>query len=163
MGDVYRARDTKLDRFVAVKVIGAAIASDPTAVTRFEREAKAIAALSHPNIVAIFDFGVRDGMVFSVTELLEGETLRDRLSSGLGLPARKAVDFAMQIARGLSAAHDKGVTHCDLKPENIFITTDGRVKILDFGLAKTTGAVPLFRAAADGPYDNLTATAATVV
>ena len=107
---------------------------DESARTRFEREAKAVAALSHPNILSIFDFGKHDGVLFAVTELLEGETLRERLSSG-PLPARKAIGYASQMAGGLAAAHDKGIVHRDLKPENLFVTDDGRVKILDFGLA----------------------------
>ena len=136
MGEVYRARDTKLDRDVAIKVLPRHLASDPEALERFEREAKAIAALSHPNILAIHDFGRVDGTAFAVTELLEGETLRDRLSAG-ALPQKKALQFARDIARGLAAAHDKRIVHRDLKPENVFIGADGQVKILDFGLAKT--------------------------
>jgi len=135
MGEVWRARDTRLGREVAVKVLPARVAGDADALARFEREARAVASLSHPNIMAIHDFG-RDGDVaYSVTELLEGETLRARLQEG-PLPVRKAVDYAQQIARGLAAAQDKGVVHRDLKPENLVITADGRVKILDFGLAK---------------------------
>src|SRR5262245_13726424 len=133
MGEVYRAKDTKLERFVAIKVLPSSVAGDADRLARFEREAKAVAALSHPNILAIHDFGMTDGIAYAVTELLEGETLRARLTSG-ALPARKAIDVAMQIARGLSAAHDKAIIHRDLKPENIFLTRDGHVKILDFGL-----------------------------
>jgi len=139
MGEVYRARDAKLNRDVAVKVLPQHLASDPEARARFEREAQAVAALSHPNILAIHDFGVEDGVAYSVTELLEGETLRARLD-GAPLHSRKATDFALQIARGLAAAHERGVVHRDLKPENIFLTRDGHVKILDFGLARMTGA-----------------------
>ncbi len=135
MGEVYRARDTKLDREVAVKALPESIAHDPEALARFEREAKAVAALSHPNILSIFDFGTQDGIAYSVTELLQGETLRARIDAG-PVPPREAVGYALQIARGLSAAHEKGVLHRDLKPENIFVTNDGQVKILDFGLAK---------------------------
>ena len=135
MGEVYRARDTRLERDVAVKVLPAHLAEDADALARFEREAKAVAALSHPNILGIFDVG-REGIIaYSVTELLEGETLRDRLAGG-ALPVRKAVDYASQIADGLAAAHEKGYVHRDLKPENIFVTADGRVKLLDFGLAR---------------------------
>jgi Tol biopolymer transport system component len=135
MGEVYRARDTRLGREVAIKILPAAVAQDRDALSRFEREARAVAALSHPNILAIHDFGVDQGRAYSVTELLEGRTLRDRLAEG-PLPLRKAIECAAQIARGLAAAHDKGVVHRDLKPENLFVTEDGRVKILDFGLAK---------------------------
>jgi Tol biopolymer transport system component len=135
MGEVYRARDTRLERDVAIKVLPSHLADDPNALARFEREAKAIAALSHPNILGIFDVGREGGIAYAVTELLEGETLRDRLAGG-GLPVRKAVDMAIQIAQALAAAHEKGIVHRDLKPENIFVTADGRTKILDFGLAK---------------------------
>jgi Tol biopolymer transport system component len=137
MGEVYRARDSRLNRDVAIKVLPAAFARDPDRLRRFQQEAQAVAALNHPNILAIHDFGEHEGSPYIVTELLEGETLRDRLRTG-SLPSRKASEFAEQIARGLAAAHDKGVVHRDLKPENIFVTRDGRVKILDFGLAKLT-------------------------
>jgi Tol biopolymer transport system component len=136
MGEVYRARDTRLNRDVAVKVLPAAVANDPDRRARFEREAQAVAALSHPNILAIFDAGVSDGTAYAVTELLDGATLRESLRTPL--PVRKAIDIAIQIARGLAAAHDKGIVHRDLKPENVFLLGDGQVKILDFGLAKTT-------------------------
>ncbi len=135
MGEVYRARDGKLDRGVAIKVLPEAFAQDADRLARFEREAKAVAALSHPNILAIHDFGNEAGIVYAVTELLEGETLRDQLGRGR-LPARKAIEYGIEVARGLAAAHDKGITHRDLKPENLFVTEDGRIKILDFGLAK---------------------------
>jgi Tol biopolymer transport system component len=135
MGEVYRARDTKLDRDVAIKVLPERLASDSAALARFEREAKTVAALSHPNLLGIYDFGTHEGMTYAVTELLSGETLRDRLSEG-PIPRRKAIEYALQIARGLGAAHEHGVAHRDLKPENVFVTRDGRVKILDFGLAK---------------------------
>ena len=136
MGEVYRARDSRLHRDVAVKVLPAAIANDADRRARFEREAQAVAALSHPNILAIFDAG-RDGdTAYAVTELLDGTTLRQSLTTPL--PVRKAVDIATQIARGLAAAHDKGIVHRDLKPENVFLLNDGQVKILDFGLSKAT-------------------------
>ena len=135
MGEVYKAKDTRLDRSVAVKVLPDSMASDREALERFEREAKAVAALNHPNILSLHDFGKEGGVAFAVTELLEGETLRDRLDGG-PIPRRRAVEYAVQIAKGLAAAHEKGVVHRDLKPENLFITKDGRVKILDFGLAK---------------------------
>jgi hypothetical protein len=135
MGEVYRAKDARLGRDVAVKVLSAGFTNDPDRRARFEREAKAIAALSHPNILAIFDVGTHDGQMYAVTELLEGQSLRDRLSAGTP-PVRKAVEVAVQIARGLSAAHEKGIVHRDLKPENVFALTGGQVKILDFGLAR---------------------------
>ena len=135
MGEVYRARDARLSREVAIKVLPQNIAQDSDALARFEREARAVAALSHPNILGIFDIGREEGAVFAVTELLEGRTLRDEMS-GSALALRRATDYAVQIARGLAAAHEKGIIHRDLKPENIFVTKDGRVKILDFGLAK---------------------------
>jgi Tol biopolymer transport system component len=138
MGEVYRAYDPKLDREVAVKVLPTDVAQQAEALARFEREARAIAALSHPNILAIHDFGVDTGVAFAVMELLEGETLRERLSEGR-LPVRKVIEYGVQIARGLAAAHERGFVHRDLKPENIFIVGDGHVKILDFGLARQTG------------------------
>ena len=135
MGEVYRARDSRLDRIVAVKVLPASFAADPDRLRRFEQEARSVAALNHPNILAVHDIGTHDGAPYMVCELLEGETLRARLHGGV-LSSRKAVDLAIQIAEGLAAAHEKGIVHRDLKPENIFLTKDGRVKILDFGLAK---------------------------
>src|ERR1700745_1927432 len=135
MGEVYRARDTRLGRDVAIKILPADYASDPERVRRFEQEAHASATLNHPNIVAIYDVANRAEAFYVVTELLEGETVRQRLADGV-LPARKAIEFSTQIAFGLAAAHEKGIIHRDLKPENVFITRDGRVKILDFGLAK---------------------------
>jgi serine/threonine protein kinase/Tol biopolymer transport system component len=137
MGEVYRARDDRLGREVAVKMLPASYSSDPQRLYRFEQEARAAAALNHPNILSVYDIGRQDGTPYIVSELLEGETLRVRLRSG-ALSIRKALDYAVQIAHGLAAAHDKGIVHRDLKPENLFITKDGRVKILDFGLAKLT-------------------------
>ena len=135
MGEVYRAHDGRLGRDVAIKVLPAAFSADPERLHRLEQEARAAAALNHPNILAVHDIGTHDGSPYIVSELLEGATLRERLN-GVALPVRKAVEYAVQIAHGLAAAHEKGITHRDLKPENIFVTTDGRVKILDFGLAK---------------------------
>jgi Tol biopolymer transport system component len=137
MGEVYRARDPRLGRDVAIKVLSATLSADADRLQRFEQEARAAAALNHPNILAVHDIGTRDGAPYIVSELLEGETLRERTSDG-PVPVRKAVEYAVHIARGLAAAHEKGIVHRDLKPENIFITRDGRVKILDFGLAKLT-------------------------
>ena len=135
MGEVYRARDERLKRDVAIKVLPASFSQDPDRLKRFEQEAQAAGALNHPNITAVYDFGMHDGAPYIVTELLEGETLRSRLGPG-AISSRKAIDYAVQIAKGLAAAHEKGIVHRDLKPENIFLTKDGRVKILDFGLAK---------------------------
>ena len=135
MGEVYRARDERLKRDVAIKVLPASFSQDPDRLKRFEQEAQAAGALNHPNITAVYDFGEHDGAPYIVTELLEGETLRSRLGPGAISP-RKAIDYAVQIAQGLAAAHEKGIVHRDLKPENVFLTKDGRVKILDFGLAK---------------------------
>ncbi len=137
MGEVYRARDPRLNRDVAIKVLPAAFSRDSERLRRFQLEAQAVAALNHPNILAIHDFGEHDGAPYIVMEFLEGETLRQRLTSG-PLPSRRATEYAEETARGLAAAHDKGIVHRDLKPENIFVTRDGRVKILDFGLAKLT-------------------------
>ncbi|HUJ93950.1 MAG TPA: protein kinase [Terriglobales bacterium] len=137
MGEVYRARDARLDRDVALKILPPAFCQDEERLRRFGLEARAAAALNHPNIVAIFDIGVQDGSPYIVSELLEGVSLRNRLAGG-PLSPRQAVESALQIVRGLAAAHEKGIIHRDLKPENLFITRDGRVKILDFGLAKLT-------------------------
>lgn len=137
MGEVYRAHDSRLHRTVAIKVLPSSFSADRDRLQRFAQEARAAAALNHPNILSIFDIGEEQGAPYVVSELLEGETLRERLRKG-PLPTRKVIDFAAQVARGLAAAHEKGIVHRDLKPENLFITTDGRVKILDFGLAKLT-------------------------
>jgi len=139
MGEVYRARDTKLGRDVAIKVLPAAFSADSERLRRFEQEAQAAGALNHPNILVIFHIGTHGGAPYIVSELLEGETLRERMA-GAALPQRKAIDYALQIAHGLAAAHEKGIVHRDIKPDNVFVTNDGRVKILDFGLAKLTGA-----------------------
>jgi tetratricopeptide (TPR) repeat protein/TolB-like protein len=135
MGEVYRARDTRLGRDVAIKVLPADFASDPDRLRRFEQEARAVAALDHPNILALYDVGTHEGAPYIVTQLLEGENLRERLSGG-AMPVRKAVETALQVAQGLAAAHEKGIVHRDLKPANVFVTKDGQAKILDFGIAK---------------------------
>ena len=137
MGEVYRARDPRLDRDVAIKILPGHLAQNPRALARFEREAKAVAALSHPNIMAIHDFGSEAGITYAVVELLEGETLRSHLSRG-ALGWRKAVETGIAIADGLWASHSKGIIHRDLKPDNIYLTEEGQVKILDFGLARST-------------------------
>jgi eukaryotic-like serine/threonine-protein kinase len=139
MGEVYRARDPRLDRDVAVKVLPGSFSSDPVRLRRFEQEARAAGSINHPNITTVYDVGAANGAPYVVFELLEGETLRDRLRGG-PLPQRRAVDYGRQIARGLAAAHEKGIVHRDLKPENLFLTRDGRVRILDFGLAKQSPA-----------------------
>src|SRR5438552_5483229 len=135
MGEVYRARDPRLGRDVAVKVLPALFSTESDRLRRFEQEARAAAALSHPNILAVYDVGTHEGLPYVVTELLDGQTLREQLVAG-PLSVRKAVEYAVQIAHGLAAAHEKGIVHRDLKPENLLITTNGRVKIVDFGLAK---------------------------
>jgi serine/threonine protein kinase/tetratricopeptide (TPR) repeat protein len=134
MGEVYRARDTRLGRDVAVKVVHPRLASDPDRLSRFEKEARAAAQLDHPNILVVHDIGTHEGSPFIVSELLQGESLREKL--GNPLPPKKAVDYAIHIAHGLAAAHEKGIVHRDIKPENVFVTKDGHVKILDFGVAK---------------------------
>ena len=163
MGEVWRARDPRLGREVAIKVLPAAASADPERLRRFEQEARAAGALNHPNILVIYDIGMHEGAPYIVSELLEGETLRERLRSdskpassaprvasevsertappAAALSQRKAIHYATQIAQGLAAAHEKGIVHRDLKPENLFITRDGHVKILDFGLAKLTQPV----------------------
>ncbi|HEY4490360.1 MAG TPA: serine/threonine-protein kinase, partial [Acidobacteriota bacterium] len=140
MGEVYRAKDTQLGREVAIKVLPEDLAENPQALKRFEREARAVAALSHPNILAIHDSGTDQGVTYAVMELLEGETLRAKLGSS-AIPWSKAVEIIVAVAEGLAAAHTKGVIHRDLKPENIFLMKDGRIKILDFGLARWTPVV----------------------
>lgn len=135
MGEVYRARDTRLNRTVALKILPEAFSSDPTRLHRFEYEARILSTLNHPNVLAIYDVGAQDGVRYLVSEFLEGQTLREKLAAG-GLSRWRIVEYALETARGLAAAHEKGVVHRDLKPDNIFITHDDRVKILDFGLAK---------------------------
>src|SRR5437016_11340156 len=139
MGEVYRAYDTTMHREVAIKVLPAALSADKERLARFEQEAQTAGALNHPNVLVIYHIDTHDGSPYIVSELLEGEALRERMG-GVALPQRKAIDYALQIAHGLAAAHEKGIVHRDLTPENIFITKDGHVKILDFGLAKLTQA-----------------------
>jgi hypothetical protein len=153
MGEVYRARDPRIGREVAVKVLPAAASGEPERQRRFEQEARAAGALNHPNVLAVYDVGAHEGVPYIVSELLGGETLRRRIG-GTALPVRKALDYAVQIARGLAAAHEKGIVHRDLKPENLFVTRDGRVKILDFGLAKLGPETAVLEAA---PGDALSA------
>src|SRR6201997_2218738 len=136
MGEVYKAKDTRLDRFVAIKVLPEAFASDSDRRQRFEHEARVLSSLSHPNLLAIFDVGSQNGIYFIVSELLNGSSLRSLIADH-PLTLKKSVDYGLQIAKGLAAAHEKGIVHRDLKPENIFLTDDGQVKILDFGLAKS--------------------------
>jgi serine/threonine protein kinase/Tol biopolymer transport system component len=150
MGEVYRARDTRLRRDVAVKVLPAARSADPDRLLRFEQEARAAAALNHPNILAVHDIGTEGGAPFIVSELLEGQTLRERLQTG-AIPVRRVLAYGVAIARGLAAAHEKGIVHRDLKPENLFITADDRIKILDFGLAKLLDDRPVVAAASALP------------
>jgi hypothetical protein len=162
MGEVWRARDTKLGRDVAIKVLPSAFSENSERLNRFEQEAQAAGALNHPNILSIFHIGTHDGAPYIVSELLEGETLRDRMA-GAALSQRKAIDYALQIARGLAAAHEKGIVHRDIKPDNIFITGDGHVKILDFGLAKLTAAVTGTQAQTDVPTRKVNTDPGTVM
>ncbi|MCI0605143.1 serine/threonine protein kinase [bacterium] len=142
MGEVYRAKDPRLGREVAIKVLPAQFSADADRLRRFEQEARAAGILNHPNILTVYDIGVQEDSPYVVSELLVGETLRDRIG-GSALNYQKAIEYALQIAHGLAAAHDKGIVHRDLKPENIFVTRDGRIKILDFGLAKLTIPEPV--------------------
>jgi eukaryotic-like serine/threonine-protein kinase len=156
MGEVYRARDTRLGRDVAIKVLPGALAQNPERLQRFEQEARVLSAMNHPNLLAIFDVGSEDGLQYLVSELLEGKSLRERLSDG-ALSQRKVVEYCTKIASGLAAAHEKGIVHRDLKPENVFVTNDEQVKILDFGLAKyaneaaLTGATMTMTSAGTSP------------
>jgi eukaryotic-like serine/threonine-protein kinase len=135
---VYRARDKRLNREIAIKVLGEGLAKDQDRRARFEREARAVAALNHPNIVSLFDIGTEGDILYTVTELVEGESLRALLRRG-PVPLRKIIDIAVQLADGMAAAHTAGITHRDLKPENVMVASDERVKILDFGLARQAG------------------------
>lgn len=155
MGEVYRAHDEKLSRDVAIKVLPASLSQDAERLRRFEQEAKAAGTLNHPNILAVYDTGSYDGAPYIVAELLEGEELREQLDEGV-LPQRKAIEYAIQIAQGLAAAHEKGIIHRDLKPENLFITADGRIKILDFGLAKLSQRVEFHTGSEDATRQPLT-------
>ena len=141
MGEVYRARDPRIGREVAIKVLPSSYSKDPNRLMRFQQEARAAGVLNHPNILAIYDVGSENDVAYLVSELLEGETLRKKIATS-SLSKRKAIDYALQTIKGLAAAHEKGIIHRDLKPENLLITTDGRLKILDFGLAKLIEAVP---------------------
>jgi len=154
MGEVYRAVDTRLGRPVAVKVLSGPRSHDADRLRRFEQEARAVAAVSHANVLAVHDVGSQDGVDYAVFELLEGQTLRQRLESG-PLPVSKAVDYGVQICQGLAAVHARGIVHRDLKPDNVFVTRSGQVKILDFGLAKP---VPLGLPVAEGVSRARTAT-----
>src|ERR1700740_112303 len=162
MGEVYRAKDTRLGRDVALKILPESFAREADRLHRFEQEARAVAALNHPNILAIHDIGQHNGSPFLVSELLEGETLRAVLERG-ALPQRKTIEHGVQIAHGLAAAHEKGIVHRDLKPENIFVTKDGRIKILDFGLAKLAQTMGGEVSATDGVTLTSSHTAAGVV
>ena len=162
MGEVWRARDPKLGRDVAIKVLPAAFSENSERLRRFEQEAQAAGALNHPNILSIYHIGTHDGAPYIVSELLEGETLRERMAGG-ALPQRKAIDYASQIVKGLAAAHEKGIVHRDIKPDNVFITDDGRVKILDFGLAKLTGASDPTQAQTDVPTRKVNTDPGTVM
>jgi hypothetical protein len=148
MGEVYRAHDSRLRRDVALKILPASFTNDPDRLRRFEQEARAVAALTHPNIVSVFDIGEANGTHYIVSELLEGDSLRERIPAA-GLPVRKAIELAIQFANGLAAAHDRGIVHRDLKPENVFVTKTGQVKILDFGLAKLRSSDSTAPGAAD--------------
>jgi len=160
MGEVYRARDSRLGRDVALKILPESFARESDRLHRFEQEARAVATLNHPNILAVFDIGQQNGSPYLISELLEGETLRTVLDRG-ALSQRKAIEYGVQIAQGLAAAHEKGIVHRDLKPENIFVTKDARIKILDFGLAKQAQKASV--AASDGVTLTSSHTAAGVV
>ncbi len=151
MGEVFLAQDTRLHRHVALKLLPAELASDPSRVRRFEQEARAASALNHPNVLVVYDVGVHGGLPYIASEYLEGETLRRRLG-GSALPIGKAIGFAVQIARALATAHDNGIVHRDLKPENLFITVEERIKVLDFGLAKLAYPAP----GTEVPRENMT-------
>jgi eukaryotic-like serine/threonine-protein kinase len=162
MGEVYRASDKRLGRDVAIKILPGSFSAESDRLRRFQQEAHAVAALNHPNILGVFDTGQYEGSPFLVTELLEGETLRELLDHG-SLPQRKAIEYGGQIAQGLAAAHEKGLVHRDVKPENIFVTRDGRIKVLDFGLAKLTQKASAAGADTEGATMTSSHTAAGMV
>src|SRR5258708_12676847 len=151
MGQVYRARDSQLGRDVAVKLLPTSAVGRPDLVARFHQEARALGLLNHPNLVTVFDFGTHGDSFYIVRELLEGETLRERLRQEGALSQRRSIQFAIQIARRMAAAHDRGIIHRDLKPENIFLTRGGGLKILDFGLAKIHPERNIFESEEDAP------------
>jgi serine/threonine protein kinase len=150
MGEVWKARDPRLGREVAIKVLPSALSKDPERLKRFEQEARAASSLNHPSITAVYDIGSHEGSLYVVSELLEGETLRGRLAAG-PLPPRKAVDYAVQIARGLAAAHEKGIVHRDLKPENLFVLTDGREKTRPSASSPRTTSPSTWKPSPDSP------------
>lgn len=162
MGEVYRAFEPKIGREVAIKVLPSALSADQDRLARFEQEARMAGALNHPNILVIHHIDTHDGSPYIVSEMLEGETLRERMG-GVALSQRKAIDYALQIANGLAAAHEKGIVHRDLKPENIFLTKDGRVKILDFGLAKLTDSAGSPQSQTDVPTRKVNTDPGTVM
>src|SRR5438876_2900063 len=150
MGEVYRARDTKLKREVAIKILPDEFSRDPDRVARFQREAEVLASLNHPNIAAIYDLSETEGSRFLVLEFVEGETLAERIGRG-PIPIEDAVSIARSICEALEVAHEKGITHRDLKPANIKITPEGKVKVLDFGLAKAIESAPTGTALSNSP------------
>src|SRR5215813_4757119 len=156
MAEVYRARDTRLGRDIALEVVNEALAGDPELLRRFEQEARLAGSLNHPNLVAVYDFGIHEGAPYFITELLKGESLRQRLSRGR-IPVDTALEWGAQLAQGLAAAHAQGVVHRDVKPENVFVTSDGHVKLLDFGIAKLVEA-----SRAEGPHGLLDETVTPV-
>src|SRR5262252_2343390 len=160
MAEVYRARDTRLGREVAIKVVSEALGANEAFVDRFEREARLIGSVTHPNVVALHDVGVHEGKPYFVTELLQGETLRARLEQG-PVPLSTALAWASQMAEGLAAAHERGIVHRDLKPENVLVTRDGHLKLLDFGIAKVIAAAQDLHPEDAGPHDLLNETMAS--
>src|SRR5215475_10988760 len=162
MGEVYRARDLKLKREVAIKILPDEFSREPERVARFQREAEVLASLNHPNIAAIYDVDEANGSRFLVLELVEGDTLADRIKRG-PIPVDEALSIAKSICEALEAAHEKGIVHRDLKPANIKITTDGKVKVLDFGLAKAFESEPATAALSNSPTLSMAATNAGLI